>query len=337
MANPHTEIPVRAPAATSADDTVLPFEVPTLDLRGRVVRLGPVVDEILARHDYPAPVAKLLGEATALAVLLGSALKFEGRFMLQTQSDGPVRMLIVDFRSPNKVRACARFDAPRVATAIEAGKIGAGALLGRGHLAMTIDQGADMNRYQGLVALQGGSLEDAAHEYFKSSEQIPTRVRLAVAEELSAGARHSWRAGGMLLQFLPKSPERARVADIHPGDAPEGTAPHVLPEDDAWVEGRAMIETVEDLELIDPALSSERLVYRLFHERGVRVFRGVEMVAECSCSRDNVEAMLKSFPQDDRDHMVKDGMISVTCEFCSSTYRFAPAEVEARDIFHGKA
>ena len=337
MANPHTEIPVRAPAATSADDTVLPFEVPALDLRGRVVRLGPVVDEILARHDYPAPVAKLLGEATALAVLLGSALKFEGRFTLQSQTDGPVRMLIVDFRSPNKVRACARFDAARVATAIEAGKTSAGALLGRGHLAMTIDQGADMNRYQGLVALQGGSLEDAAHEYFKSSEQIPTRVRLAVAEELSAGARHSWRAGGMLLQFLPKSPERARVADIHPGDAPEGTVPHVLPEDDAWVEGRALIETVEDLELIDPALSSERLVYRLFHERGVRVFRGVEMVAECSCSRDNVEAMLKGFPQDDRDHMVKDGMISVTCEFCSSTYRFAPAEVEARDASHGKA
>src|SRR5262245_9114255 len=191
MANPHTEIPVRAPAATSADDTVLPFEVPALDLRGRVVRLGPLVDEILARHDYPAPVAKLLGEATALAVLLGSALKFEGRFMLQTQTDGPVRMLIVDFRSPNKVRACARFDAARVATAIEAGKTGAGALLGRGHLAMTIDQGADMNRYQGLVALQGGSLEDAAHEYFKSSEQIPTRVRLAVAEELSAGGRHA--------------------------------------------------------------------------------------------------------------------------------------------------
>jgi molecular chaperone Hsp33 len=337
MANPHTEIPVRAPAATSADDTVLPFEVPALDLRGRVVRLGPVVDEILARHDYPPPVAKLLGEATALTVLLGSALKFEGRFMLQSQTDGPVRMLIVDFRSPNKVRACARFDAARVATAIEAGKTGAGALLGRGHLAMTIDQGADMNRYQGLVALQGGSLEDAAHEYFKSSEQIPTRVRLAVAEELSAGARHSWRAGGMLLQFLPKSPERARVADIHPGDAPEGTVPHVLPEDDAWVEGRALIETVEDLELIDPALSSERLVYRLFHERGVRVFRGVEMVAECSCSRDNVEAMLKSFPQGDRDHMVKDGVISVTCEFCSSTYRFAPAEVEARDTSHGKA
>jgi molecular chaperone Hsp33 len=330
MANPHIEIPVRAPAATSVDDTVLPFEVATLDLRGRVVRLGPLVDEILARHSYPAPISKLLGEAIALTVLLGSALKIEGRFILQTQTDGPVRMLIIDFRRPGKVRACARFDAARVATAIEAGKADAGALLGSGHLAMTIDQGADTSRYQGLVALDGGSLEDAAHEYFRSSEQIPTRVRLAVAEELSAGARHSWRAGGMLLQFLPKSPERARVADLPPGDAPEGTAGHVLPEDDAWVEGRSLIDTVEDLELIDPVVSSERLVYRLFHERGVRVFRGIDVVAECSCSRPNVEAMLKSFPKDDRDHMVENGMISVTCEFCSSAYRFAPGELQDR-------
>jgi molecular chaperone Hsp33 len=327
MSNPHIDIPIRAPAATSVDDTVLPFEVAALDLRGRMVRLGPLVDEILARHTYPPPVAKLLGEAVALTVLLGSALKFEGRFILQTQTDGPVRMLIVDFRSPGKVRACARFDAARVAAAIEAGNTGAGALLGRGHLAMTIDQGAEMSRYQGLVALNGGTLEDAAHEYFRNSEQIPTRVRLAVAEEFSAGALHRWRAGGMLLQFLPKSPERARFADLDPGDAPEGTASHVVPEDDAWIEGRSLVATVEDLELIDPALSSERLVYRLFHERGVRVFRGVDVVAECSCSRPNVEAMLKSFCQDDRDHMVENGTISVTCEFCSSTYRFEPAEV----------
>jgi molecular chaperone Hsp33 len=190
-----------------------------------------------------------------------------------------------------------------------------------------------MSRYQGLVALDGGSLEDAAHEYFLRSEQIPTRVRLAVAEEFSAangGAKHRWRAGGILLQFLPKSPERARVADLHPGDAPEGTVAHTVPEDDAWVEGRALIDTVEDVELVDPALSSERLVYRLFHERGVRVFRAVDVRAECSCSRENVEAMLKSFSQDDRDHMVENGKISVTCEFCSASYDFAPGEVGAK-------
>ena len=333
MSNPEIAIPSRAPSATAVDDIVLPFEVAKLDLRGRVVRLGPVVDEILARHAYPQPVAKLLGEAVVLTVMLGSALKIEGRFILQTQGDGPVRMLVVDFIAPDKVRACARFDKDRVAAAIAVGKSDAGALLGKGHLAMTIDQGPDTSRYQGLVALDGGTLEDAAHEYFLRSEQIPTRVRLAVAEELRAGAggaSHRWRAGGIMLQFLPKSPERARIADLHPGDAPEGTQVHTVAEDEAWQEGRALVSTVEDVELIDPALSSERLVYRLFHEPGVRVFRAVEVRAECSCSRDSVEAMLKSFSQDDRDHMVEDGKISVTCEFCSATYVFAPGEVEAK-------
>jgi len=327
MTQPHFDIPVRAPAATSADDTVLPFEVSALDLRGRVVRLGSAVNEILEGHNYPQPVAKLLGEAIALTVMLGSSLKFEGRFILQTQTDGPVRMLVVDFRSPMQVRACARFDKARVASLMAEGAATSGALLGQGHLAMTIDQGGDMNRYQGLVALNGGTLEDAAHEYFRSSEQIPTRVRLAVAEEVSPRDGHRWRAGGVMLQFLPRAPERARVADLHPGDAPEGTPVRVMPEDEAWVEGRALMDTVEDIELIDPSLSSERLLYRLFHERGVRVFNSVPIVARCSCSRDSVEAMLLSFSQDDRDHMVENGEISVTCEFCSANYRFAPDEV----------
>src|SRR5690349_4616629 len=333
MPTQRTEIPSRAPSAVAVDDTVLPFEASTLDLRGRVVRLGPVVDEILEKHDYPQPVAKLLGEAIVLTVMLGSALKFDGRFILQTQTEGPVRMLVVDFTAPGKVRACARFDKTRVAEAIAAGATGPGALLGKGHLAMTIDQGPDMSRYQGLVALDGGTLEDAAHEYFLRSEQIPTRVRLAVAEELRAGeggASHRWRAGGIMLQFLPKAPERARVADLDPGDAPDGVTPHVVEGDEAWVEGQALVSTVEDVELIDPSLSSERLVYRLFHEPGVRVFQATDVRAECSCSRETVESMLKSFSQDDRDHMVEDGKISVTCEFCSATYAFAPGDVGAK-------
>jgi molecular chaperone Hsp33 len=152
-------------------------------------------------------------------------------------------------------------------------------------------------------------------------------VRLAVAEEFSPGSERRWRAGGILLQFLPLAPDRARQGDFDPGDAPPGTAPHVLAEDEGWSEGRALISTVEDLELIDPQLSSERLVYRLFHERGVRVFRYRSLRAECSCSRANVERMLRSFSQDDRDHMVQDGVISVTCEFCSAHYAFAPEEV----------
>jgi molecular chaperone Hsp33 len=329
MTDPHIAIPEREPAAVSADDTILPFEIASLDLRGRLVRLGPVVDTILRRHDYPSPVAKLVGEAIVLTVLLGSVLKFEGRFILQTKTDGPVRMLVVDYRTPGSVRALATFDKARVASAIADGKDDPGALLGHGHLAMTVDQGPDTARYQGLVALEGRDLEHAAHEYFLRSEQIPTRVRLAVGEEfLADGARYGWRAGGMILQFIPKSAERAQRPDLDPGDAPTGAAPHAVPEDDAWVEGRSLVGTVEDVELIDPSVSAERLLYRLFHQRGVRVFRTRALGAACSCSRDKVANMLRSFPQDDRDHMIENGVITVTCEFCNSSYVFEPTEVE---------
>jgi molecular chaperone Hsp33 len=319
------EPPIRAPSAVPVDDAVLPFEVGSLDLRGRLTRFGPALDDVLAKHDYPPAVGKLLGEAIVLTTLLGSSLKFDGRFILQTQTDGPVSFLIVDYQGADRLRAYARYDASR----LEAGQ-DSGALLGKGHLAMTIDQGADMSRYQGLVALEGGNLEDAAHEYFLRSEQIPTRVRLAVGEEWRGGdgdgPKHRWRAGGMLLQFLPKAPERARQADLHPGDAPEGAVTHTVEEDDAWIEGQSLISTVEDVELIDPDLSGERLLYRLFHERGVRVFAPMPLRAQCSCSRDAVSAMLKSFAPGDRADMVKDGKVDVTCEFCSSVYEFTPDE-----------
>jgi molecular chaperone Hsp33 len=331
MNNPSITSPVRAPAQTGNDDTILPFAVKALDLRGRIVRLGPAVDTILSSHDYPTPVAKLLGEAIVLTAMLGTALKFEGRFILQTQTDGPVRMLVVDYTTPGKMRACARFDADRVAAAIAANETEPGKLLGRGHLAMTIDQGPEMSRYQGLVQLEGGDLEQAAHEYFLRSEQIPTRLRLAVAEEFRSGngARRHWRAGGILLQFLPNSIERARQADLDPGDAPPGTAVHEVPEDEAWVEGRSLVETVDDIELLDPDLSSERLAYRLFHEPGVHVFEPTPIDAQCSCSRQTVENMLKSFSEQDRADMVEDEHITVTCEFCSSTYVFEPNEIVA--------
>jgi len=315
--------PVRAPSAVPVDDAVIPFEVNALDLRGRLTRLGPALDELLGKHDYPPAVGKLLGEAIVLTTLLGSSLKFEGRFILQTQTDGPVSFLIVDFQAPDRLRAYARYDRGRLKPGADSG-----ALLGKGHLAMTIDQGSDMSRYQGLVALDGGGLEAAAHEYFLRSEQIPTRVRIAVGEEWRGGegGKHRWRAGGLLVQFLPKAPERARQADLHPGDAPEGTVPHTVAEDDAWVEGQSLVSTVEDIELIDPALSGERLLYRLFHERGVRVFKELSLQARCSCSREAVSSMLKSFAPRERAEMVKDGKVVVTCEFCSSVYEFTPKE-----------
>ncbi len=328
MVEPPIVIPTRTPSTTPADDTVLPFQVEALDVRGRAVRFGPAIDAILSPHRYPAPVARLLGEATVLTVLLGSTLKFEGRFILQTQSDGPVRMLVVNYSTPDKVRACARFDAERVAAAMAAGTAAAGELLGRGHLAMTIDQGPDTARYQGIVALEGNDLECAAHEYFLRSEQIPTCVRLAVAQELRpGGAAVRWRAGGLLLQFLPQSPERASRRDLHPGDVPEGMVLDEPPEDDAWVEARSLVETVEDIDLLDPSLSAEQLLYRLFHARGVRVFRSKNLRAKCSCSRQGVERMLRSFSQGERNDMVENGKITVTCEFCNATYGFALMEV----------
>ena len=317
------ETPIRAPSAVPVDDAVLAFEVGALDLRGRLTRLGPALDEILHKHDYPPAVGKLLGEAIVLTTLLGSSVKFEGRFILQTRTEGPVSLLIVDFQAPDRLRAYARYDVARLKDGQSSGE-----LLGKGHLAMTIDQGSNTSRYQGLVALDGGGLEEAAHEYFLRSEQIPTRVRLAIGEEMRGGegGKLHWRAGGILLQFLPKAPERAKQADLHPGDAPEGTATHSVPDDDAWVEGQSLISTVEDVELIDPDLSGERLLYRLFHERGVRVFNPQPLRAQCSCSRDAVSSMLESFAPNDRAEMVKDGKVVVTCEFCSSVYEFTPQE-----------
>lgn len=320
------ESSVRAPSAIPVDDAVLPFEVSALDIRGRLTKMGPALDAILTKHDYPAPVGKLLGEAIMLTTLLGSALKFDGRFILQTQTDGPVSLIVVDFQAPDRLRAYARFDRTRLAPGQDSA-----ALLGRGHLAMTIDQGPDMSRYQGLVALDGGNLEDAAHEYFLRSEQTPTRVRLAVGEEFRGGdgPRHRWRGGALLIQFLPKASERARQADLHPGDAPEGTAPHQVAEDDAWVESQSLFGTVEDVELIDPDLSGERLLFRLFHERGVRVFPVQPVRAQCSCSREAVAGMLSSFAPSDRADMVENGKVLVTCEFCSSVYEFTPEEAGA--------
>jgi molecular chaperone Hsp33 len=318
-------------AFEGVDDLALPFAVEALDVRGRVVRLGSAIDTILARHGYPDAVARLIGEAAALTVLLGSSLKFEGRFQLQTKSDGPVDLLVIDFDAPDRLRAMARFDADRLA-ALEPGSRKAPDLLGRGHLAMTIDQGSERSRYQGVVALEGQSLEEAAHQYFRQSEQIPTRVRLAVAEQFEGG-RRAYRAGGLITQFLPSSPARMRQADLPPGDIPESHPSHdrVEPaEDDAWVEAKALIETIEDHELVDPSVSSERLLYRLFHERGVRVFEGQAVHEACRCSHERIMTMMRRFsPQDRRDMVGDDGRIRITCEFCSRVYDLDPADVEA--------
>jgi molecular chaperone Hsp33 len=322
--------------AVGQDDSVLPFAVEPLDTRGRLVRLGPAADAILDRHGYPPAVSRVLGEAMALTVLLGSSLKDAGRFQVQTKGDGPIGMIVVDFDAPGRLRAYARFDDEAVAAAVAQGRTDTGSLLGQGLLALTIEQGRLAARYQGIVALEGQGLEEAAHQYFRQSEQIPTRVRLAVGETIStaggSGPVHHYRAGGIMAQFLPTSPDRMRQADLAPGDAPEGHISYDMPEDDAWVETRALIDTVEDHELLDPGLTSERLLIRLFHERGVRVFDRVGVNEGCSCSRERILGTLRRFPAQDRADMVgNDGRIGVTCEFCARHYDIDPTDIEPQD------
>jgi len=318
--------------AESGDDVVVPFTLDALNCRGRSVRLGAAIDKILSRHDYPAPVARLLGEAVVLAALVGSSLKFEGRFILQTQTDGPVNMIVVDFTAPDAMRGYARFDQDMLVKAAEEGRITPGELLGNGHLAMTVDQGTHMDRYQGIVALEGGSLEDAAHRYFQQSEQIPTLVRMSVAEHSTRGEKGSrWRAAGILVQYLPQSGERL-MPDL-PGngdfDDDDMADPH-FEEADHWAEAKSLLGTVTDAELVDPDLSPERLLFRLYHERGVRVFTPEPLVERCSCSAERIEDMLRdSFSSADREEMAVDGEIEVVCEFCSTAYHFNPHQFES--------
>lgn len=315
----------------SGDDVVVPFTLENLDCRGRSVRLGDALDRILTRHAYPAPVARLLGEAVVLTALVGSSLKFEGRFILQTQSDGPVSMIIVDLDAPDGLRGYARFDQEALDVAMAAGKTQPGDLLGTGHLAMTVDQGSHMDRYQGIVALEGSGLEEVAHTYFTQSEQIPTLVRLAVAEHSErGGSRAHWRAGGMLVQYLPEGGEQV-MADL-PGDGDFGneqTADPDFIEADHWVEAKSLLGTTTDAELVDPDISPERLLFRLYHETGVRVFNPDRLVERCTCSADRIEQMLQnSFSSEEREEMTVNGEIEVVCEFCSTAYHFNPNQFE---------
>ena len=312
---------VRPASPLAEDDSLLPFAVAPLDVRGRLVRLGPAVNSILTHYDYPPSVARLLGEAAALTALLGSLIESHGRFQLQTRSDGPVDMIVVDFDAPGKLRGFARYDESRMIAGMSPG-----ALLGQGHLALTMERDRDAARYQGVVPLEGDGFAEAAHRYFRQSEQIPSYVRLAVAESLTPAGR-SWRAGGLLLQYLPETPLRPR--DLDPGDAPEGAASPDDDEDDAWVEGLSLAATTQDHELVDPGLSGEQLLYSLFHERGVTVYPTRPIVEACRCSTERIVNLLRSFtPQDRRDMIGDDVRIGVTCEFCRTLREFDPADFD---------
>ena len=300
----------QAVTQTLTDDLVAPFQIEAQPVRGRIVRLGPAVDEVLSRHDYPDAVANLLGEACALAALVGASLKFEGRLIVQAQGDGPVAYVVVDYDTAGHLRGYCRFDAERVA-AVSHGfaRPGAGTLLGKGVFIMTVDQGPDMDRYQGVTPIEGETLALCAETYFAQSEQTPTRVRLAVGQA-DIGDGPKWRAGGLLIQNIAEDLARGSTAD-------------------AWDTAQAFFETVGEDELIDPMVPSETLLWRLFHEDGVRMFPAKALTGFCRCSEEKIVGMLRSFPVEERADMVEDdGHIRVTCEYCSRVYALAPEAVD---------
>ena len=296
-------VPVAAPPP--ADDFVAPFQIEGEPVRGRIVRMGAVVDEVLSRHAYPEPVADLLGEACALAALVGASLKFQGRLIVQAQGDGPVRYVVADYDTAGTLRGYCRFDAEAVA-ALSGGfaRPGARSLLGEGLFVMTLDPAEMKDRYQGVTRIEGETLALCAEQYFAQSEQVPTRVRLAVSRVGGV-----WRAGGALIQNVAEDEARGSTAE-------------------AWERAQALFETLGEDELVDPQLAASTLLWRLFHEDGVRVFPAQPLSAECRCSRERVVAMLHSFPEAERADMIEpDGDIHVTCEYCARTYRVPPQEV----------
>ncbi len=303
-------------------DVVIPFAVKPLGVRGRIVRMGAVIDDILWRHDYPDSVSAVLAESVALTAMLGTALKFDGKFILQTKTDGPVQMIVADYVSPGGVRGCVKFSKPRVEALTKPTQK---QLLGDGILGMTVDQGQDMERYQGIVPLGNSTLTDAAHEYFHQSEQIPTRLRLAAGPLMARGEKKThWRAGAILVQHLPSEGGSSPLPEMQ-GDAPEGVSIEIT-EDDNWVKARLLLDTIEDHELLDPTLTAEDILYRLYHEDGVTVYPAIPLNRHCTCSRQAVSAMLQNFSGTDRADMEKDDQIEVVCEFCSTPYQFTSSD-----------
>lgn len=293
------------------DDIVAGFQVEGRTVRGRICRLGPTIDKILSAHAYPEPVARLLGEAVIIAALVGDALKFDGRLIVQANGDGPVRFIVAEFVSGEGVRGFAKID-PDAVAAVLAEAVPADALmsrlLGKGYFAMTLDYGPDKDQYQGVVPIEGASLSEVAEGYFAQSEQTPTRLRVAVGESWREGEDRTWRGGGALLQAVA-------------GDETRGSA------EEDWDHVRALFETVEDAELLDTDLSAGGLLYRLFNEDGVRLFEPTAVARRCSCEHDRLLGIVASFPPEDRAEMETDGAIVMTCEYCNRDWRFEPDEV----------
>ena len=300
-------------------DYVLPFRIEGHNVNGRVVKLNALASQVLGRHDYPEAVNRLLGEALVLAAMLGTMLKFDGRFILQLNGNGPIKMLMADYTPAQSgaggLRGFAQFDADAVSTALQQDSTPIGLLGDKGHMAFTVDQGADMERYQGIVPLEGDTLAQAALGYFERSEQIGTALKLAAAPLLLAGGKTEWRAGGIVVQ------QTAAAGGIE--TPPEGDPERV---DEDWNRLEILLQTTEDSELLDADLAGDRLAYRLFHEDGVRVFDRRELAFACPCSRERVANMLSGMPEEDRAEMAQQTSIDVRCEFCNTQYEISPEE-----------
>lgn len=289
------------------DNLIQTFQLEQSNLRGRILRLGSVIDDLLRRHDYPAQVLQLTGEAAAMALMLSSMLKYEGIFTLQIQGDGPVDMVVADVVNHGNIRACARYkkdaEIPELSNPM--------LLLGKGYLAFTVDQGPDTEKYQGIVALSGKTLQDSIQHYFAQSEQITTGLRYL----LSRGPDGRWRAGGIMLQRLPEQSGAGR------GEAHE----------DDWRRAMVLLQSCTDAELLDPDLSQNDLLFRLFHEEGIRVFDPVPVRDQCRCSAERAENILRMISSAERAEMTIEGKLVVTCEFCNRAYGF-DAEAVEREI-----
>ncbi|GGY55416.1 Hsp33 family molecular chaperone [Parvularcula lutaonensis] len=297
----------------SSDDIILPFQVGESAVRGRLVRLGPAIDDLLKRHDFPLPVQQLVGEAAALVAMLGASLKFDGKLILQAHGDGPVSMVVADYTVGGALRATATLQSGHEDVAAQAQGPELHFLLRKGHMAMTIDQGADMERYQGVVPLEGPNLAKATVKYFAQSEQIPTAIELAVGQITDADGNTTWRAGGIMAQFMPGEG----------GTRERGEEVLMEAEDhDAWNRAAILLDTVNADELLDPTVSPEQLLFRLYHEDGVRVFDPSTVHFGCTCNREKIAAVLAQYSRADIDDMIEDEAIEVTCDFCREVYRF---------------
>ncbi|MDE0780589.1 MAG: Hsp33 family molecular chaperone HslO [Alphaproteobacteria bacterium] len=306
------------------DDIVQPFQLESggageARLTGRMSRLGSVVDDVLSRHDYPEPVAELLGQTIALGVTLAAALKFDGIFTFQAQGDGPVTLLLADIQTLDGgeryvVRGYANYDAEAVE-----GRSGVRALLGKGYLALTVDQGAHTDRYQGMVELVGDTLAECAQHYFRQSQQMDAAIMVS-AGRVGDGLDAAWRAGGIMVQRIADDPNM-----------------HLTPDDEAdtWRRAMMLMATGTDSEILNPALTAERYLFRLFHEEGVRVTPVRPVTRGCRCSEDRVFNVLCQLPREDLYDLAEDGLLKVTCEFCNETYNFAPKVVENRTAAMG--